>query len=128
MNNKKRNKKWKVIIGIGALSLSSVGSLILSIALGVQKSDVSVGVSLFCSCISIILSVAALWYTFKSGAAMDSQFDELKRLIREMREVQHELDTSINQLSQIEDELSPELKAKIDEFKANLKKDSFSVS
>lgn len=127
MDNKKRNKRWKKIIGVAGLSLSALGSLILSIILGVQNSDASLGISLFCSCLSIILSVVALWYTFKSGISMDSQFDELKHLIRQMREVQHKLDTSINQLAQIEDELSPELKAKIDEFKANLKEDSFPI-
>ena len=127
MDNEKRNTRWKKIIGILALGLSALGSLILSIILGVQKSDASLGISLFCSCLSIILSVVALWYTFKSGISMDSQFDELKYLISQMREVQHQLDTSINQLAQIEDELSPELKAKIGEFKANLKKDSFRI-
>lgn len=128
MSNKKRNKRWKKIIGIGVLSLSSVGVLILSIVLGIQKSDVSLGISLLCSCISIILSVVALWYTFKSGIAMDSQFDELKHLISQMREVQHELDTSIYRISQIEDQLPPELKAKIDKFKTDLKEDSFPIS
>ncbi len=124
MNKKKNKKTWKKIVGIGALIVAVSGSIVASIVLGLKNDEVSLILSLLCSLLSIILSVVALWYTYKSGIAMDAQFDELKILIKQMREVQHELDTSINQLAQIEDELSPELKAKIDEFKADLSADS----
>lgn len=87
--------------------------------------NVSSGISLFCSILSIILSIVALWYTYKSGVSIDMQFSKMEKLITEMRQVQHELDCSINNAS--EDILSPELKGKLEDFKENLELDDFSL-
>lgn len=87
--------------------------------------DVSSEISFFCTLLSIMLSVVALWYTFKSGNGIDSQFSKMEKLIKEMRAVQHKLDISINNAP--EDILPQELKDKLNDFKGNLESDDFSL-
>ena len=105
-----------LILGAGAITI---------IVYTFTNEAISSEISFFCSLLGIILSIVALWYTFKSGISMDTQFSNLENLIKEMRTVQRELDAFINNAS--EDTLPPELKEKLDEFKANLESDDFSL-
>lgn len=121
----KSKKTFKTLKTIVILILILVITIVATICI-CNNESISSGVSLYCSLLSIVLSIIALWYTIKSGTSMDNQFLELKSLIQEMRYVQHELDVSINKLEKTESELPPELKDKITDFKENLKSDEFS--
>ena len=73
-----KTKKKRMLL-ISVLVFSCVASIVISSIVGIQKGDISIFLSLLCSFFSIILSVVALWYTSKSGLAMDEQFDTLKK-------------------------------------------------
>ena len=125
--NKKTKRNLLKVLGISLLLLFVIGSIILSVVASVHQNDFYFGLSLFCSLLGIILSTIAIWYTFYSGIKLDSQFNELGKLIKQMRTIQHEIDSSINRLSEMEEKLPPELKEKVDSFKEDLKNDSFSI-
>ena len=112
---------------ISVLVFSCVASIVISSIVGIQKGDISIFLSLLCSFFSIILSVVALWYTSKSGLAMDEQFDTLKKMIRDLRALQHEVDTTLNDLTQMQGSLTPELQKRIEDFRADLSSDDFPI-
>lgn len=117
-----KNKIKRIAVPVLLILVAGVMTIIVY---KFTSEDVSSGISFFCSLLSIILSVVALWYTFKSGDSIDAQFSKMEKLIKEMRTVQHELDISINNTP--EDILPQELKEKLNDFKDNLESDDFSL-
>lgn len=117
-----KNKIKRIVVPVLLLLVAGV---VTNIVYKYTSEDISSEISFFCSLLSIILSVVALWYTFKSGDSIDTQFSKIENLIKKMRAIQHELDISINNTP--EDILPQELKEKLSEFKDNLESDDFSL-
>mgnify|MGYP001033039981 CR=1 FL=1 len=117
-----KNKISKKIIGLivilSLIGLFAVVAIVLPIAY--SENDWSIGFSIASSIISIILSVIAIIYSVISGVKLDSQIIKLTELVKSLQNESSKIDTKMAELAVLEDNLSPELKTKIKEFRNDI--------
>ena len=109
---------WLTVI-LSLVGIFAIVAIVLPIYY--KEKDWATGFSIASSIISIILSVIAIIYTFVSNLKLDSQLLRLTKLVQSLQSESSKIDAKMAELAALENNLPPELKTKIDEFKKDVR-------